>query len=92
LNQITHPELDQFERQEKLRLWRNWALLAALIACFVAVSTFWVAAGNPKTWASAYDALATAGALTWLALPLLAVGGVLLLVGLIFTVLLRIRQ
>jgi len=82
-------ELDPLEREERLRLWRNWSCLAGLVACGLAVTTFWVAVGNPKTWASAYHALATAGALAWLALPLLVLGSVLLVAGLVLTVLLE---
>ena len=81
-------ELDQLQREERLRLWRSWSWVAALIAYGLASTTVWVAVGNPKTWASAYHALATAGGLAWLALPLLVLGSVLVVAGLVLTVLL----
>jgi len=82
-------ELDQLQREERLRLWRNWSCLGALIAYGLAGTTVWVTVGNPKTWVSAYHALATAGGLAWLAVPLLATGTVLLVAGLVLTVLLE---
>lgn len=84
-------ELDQLQREERLRAWRNWLCLAALIAYGLAGTTVWVAVGNPKTWASAYHALAAAGGLTWLALPLLMVGTILLITGVVLTVMLERR-
>jgi hypothetical protein len=81
-------ELDRLERQEKLRLWRNALLMAGILLCAIAVTTVVSSAGNPKTWASAYAALANAGVLTWLALPLLALGVIFLIVGWVLAVLL----
>jgi len=82
-------ELDELQREDRLRLWRNWSCLAALVAYALAGTTVWVTVGSPKTWASAYHALASAGLLAWLALPLLVVDTVLLLAGLLLTLLLE---
>src|SRR3981081_2352599 len=82
-------ELDHLEREEKQRLWRNWCGVAALVAYGVAGTTAWATVGNPKTWASAYNALASAGGLAWLALPLWAVGTVLFIAAAVLTALLK---
>jgi hypothetical protein len=79
-------ELDRLERQEKFRLWRNCSGAGALISYFLAISAVWAAVGNPKTWSSAYSALATAGALSWLSLPLAAIGTILLITCIALTV------
>ena len=80
---MTDPlrELERLERQEKLRLWRNGFLMAGIVLCAIAGTTVVSSAGNPKTWTSAYEALTSAGVLTWLALPLFALGAVFLIVG-----------
>jgi hypothetical protein len=86
---VRADELDHLQREEKLRTWRTWSGLAALAAYAIAATTVWTTVGNPKTWASAYHALATAGALAWLAIPLLVVGTVLLAIAFVLTVLLE---
>jgi hypothetical protein len=82
---MAHPELDQLERQEKLRLWRNWCFMLGLVTCATPGTTLGMSVGNPMAWSSAYDALSAAGALTWLMFPLLAIGGILLLAAVVFT-------
>ena len=82
-------ELDLMQHHERLRIWRNWSCLAALVSYALAVTTVWNTVGNPKTWASAYHALAAAGGLAWLSIPLLVVGAVFLVVALVLTVLLQ---
>jgi hypothetical protein len=79
-------ELDALERQERFRFWRNCSGLGALISFALAVSAVWAAVGNPKTWSSAYSALATAGALGWLSVPLAVVGTILLVICIALTV------
>lgn len=71
-------QLDELERQERLRNWRNSCLALALLAYGLAATTAWTTVGNPKTWVSSYNALASAGYLAWLALPIAAIGTVLL--------------
>jgi hypothetical protein len=82
---MAHPELDELERREKLRLWRTWCFMLGLVTCATAGTTLGMSVGNPKAWSSAYDALSSAGALTWLMFPLLAIGGILLLAALALT-------
>jgi hypothetical protein len=78
-------ELDQLQREETLRAWRTWCFVGGLVAYLIAVTTVWTTAGSPKTWASTYHALASAGALTWLVLPLAALGTALLAAALVAT-------
>ena len=82
-------ELDHLQREERLRAWRTWSSLGALLVYAIAGTTVWTSVGNPKSWASAYHALAAAGGLAWLAMPLLAVGTVLLAIALVLTILLQ---
>ena len=86
------PELDAFARKERLTLIRNWAFGLGLLACVSAlVAITGGGIGNPKTWASAYHALATAGAMGWLAVPLLGLGVVFLATAVVAAVLARKR-
>ena len=77
-----HKQLNELARLDWLRTLRTWCFalgFAALGFALVYVGGSGVA--NPKTWASAHAALAAAGGLRWLILPLMAAGVVLLVVG-----------
>ena len=87
-----HHELDALARRERLKTVRDWCFGLGLVVCVGAlVAIGGGAVGNPKAWASAYHALATAGGLRWLALPLLGVGAALLLIAIVTAVLIRKR-
>ena len=86
------PELDALARKERLRLVRDWSFGLGLMACVSAlVAIGGGGIGNPKTWASAYHALASAGGLRWLAVPLLGLGVALLITAVVSAVLIRKR-
>ena len=87
-----HDELDQLSRRERLGAVRNWCFGLGLTACITAISLFGGATvGNPKTWASTYHALAAAGELRWLILPLFGIGLALLVAATALTVLIGRR-
>ena len=87
-----HNELDQLLRRERLGAARNWCFGLGLVACTIAISLFGDASvGNPKTWTSTYHALADAGELRWLILPLFGIGLALLVAAAALTVLIRRR-
>ena len=75
--------------QARLRRWRTWAFMVCVIAGAVAISTVVNAVGNPKSWTSAYLALAASGELRWMLLPLASISGFFLLVALVLTTLIR---
>lgn len=83
-------ELNALVRRERFRAVRDWCFGLGLVACVSAlVAIGGSGIGNPKTWASAYRALATAGGLRWLTIPLLGVGAALLLAAVVAAVLMR---
>ncbi len=87
-----HNELNQLLRRERLGVARNWCFGLGLVACTIAISLFGDASvGNPKTWTSAYHALAAAGELRWLILPLFGTGLGLLVAAAALTVLIGRR-
>ena len=71
----------------RLQLLRGWALALGLVAA-VAVLTVagGLTVGNPKTWASAFHAMAAAGMLRWAVLPLTVLSGVMFVVALVLHV------
>jgi hypothetical protein len=81
-------DLDALARRERFKAVRDWCFGLGLVVCVGAlIAIGGGGVGNPKTWASAYHALATAGGLRWLALPLLGVGAALLLTAIVAAVL-----
>jgi hypothetical protein len=88
-----HQQLDRLARVEKLRLLRNWCLGVGLVACLVAIESAggWSIA-NPKTWSSAYESFAAAGVLRWVVVPLLGLGGALLLLAVFLSIIVARRQ
>jgi hypothetical protein len=61
-----HEQLNELANLERLRLVRSWCLGLGLVACLIATETIagW-GIGNPKNWASAYEAFAAAAELRW---------------------------
>ena len=82
-------ELDQLVQEDRRRLWRKVCGLTGFGCYLLALTTVWHTVGNPKTWTSSYHALATAGGLAWLAIPLLGCGTVLLIAAVVLTLLQR---
>jgi|RhiMetdeSRZDD1v2_1073273.scaffolds.fasta_scaffold370794_2 hypothetical protein len=83
-----HHELDALAAKERMTLLRNWCLGLGLVACLIAITAVVdTTIGNPKTWDSAYHALAASGALRWFVVPLFGAGTLLLVAGLVFAVL-----
>jgi hypothetical protein len=67
---------------ERLKAIRNWCFSLGLIACSLAVTaTGATGIGNPKTWSSAYHAMAAAGMLGWFAIGTFCVGVGLVVAG-----------
>ena len=88
-----HEQLNEFANLERLKLVRNWCLGLGLVACLIAIETIagW-GIGNPKIWASAYEAFAAAGELRWLFVPLIRIAIALFGVGIFLCIVVAPRE
>ena len=88
-----HEQLNELANLERLRLVRNWCLGLGLVACLIAIETIagW-GIGNPKNWASAYEAFAAAGELRWLFVPLSGIAIALFAVGIFLCIVVARRE
>jgi chromate transport protein ChrA len=77
-------QLHQLMRYEKLCRLRNWFLCLGALALALALMAVMNTAGNPKTWASGYNALASSGAFSYQAVWLAGIGCLLILLGVLF--------
>jgi chromate transport protein ChrA len=86
-------QLNELANLERLRLVRNWCLGLEFAACLIAIETIagW-GIGNPKNWASAYEAFAAAGELRWLFVPLIGIGIALFVVGIFLCIVVARRE
>ena len=67
-------ELDAFATQERLRTIRTWLTITGVGCLLLAIMALKNTVGNPKTWASAYNALAAAGSFATYGFWLAAIG------------------
>jgi hypothetical protein len=85
--------LNKSANLERLRLVRNWCLVLGLVAGLIAIETIGgLGIGNPKNWASAYEAFAAAGELRWLFVPLIGIAIVLFAVGIFLCIVVARRE
>jgi hypothetical protein len=74
----------------RLRTLRGWALGLGLVSMVSAMTASGlVSTVNPKTWSSAYSAMAAAGMLRWAALPLVMLGAALLALAVVLHIAVR---
>ncbi|MBW8315652.1 MAG: hypothetical protein K0M73_12360 [Hydrogenophaga sp.] len=84
---LSDNQLAVLRRDKWLRAIRNCSLCLGCLALATAFSAMSNTVGNPKTWSSAFNALAASGALVGYAGLLAGAGGLLLLVGIVAAVL-----
>ena len=78
----TDQQLQQIARLGRLQALRNWALGLGVFAIVTAITVAgFGSVENPKSWSTAYSAMAQGGLLQWAAVPLVIVGAILLVVG-----------
>ena len=71
----------------RLQLLRGWAFaLGLVVAVLVLTVAGGLTVGNPKTWSSAFHAMAAAGMLRWAVLTLAVLSGAMFVVALVLHV------
>jgi len=79
----SHGQVDRLAAIERLRIVRNWCAGVGVALLLLALMLLSNTVGNPKTWSSAFHALAASGAFvvygSWLAIA----GGLVLAVALL---------
>jgi hypothetical protein len=79
-------QLTRLLRLERLRTFRNWLLCLGCLALATSLMTTRNTVGNPKTWASAFNALSASGALVQYGVWLAGAGCALLILGMVVAV------
>lgn len=89
MSTATKPHVKEQARMTLLHSLRSWCIALSIVFLALAIMSLRNTAGNPKTWASSFHALAASGAFVQYGVWLAAVGGLLLLIALLVSLLLR---
>ncbi|MDO9029912.1 MAG: hypothetical protein U1D69_08560 [Polynucleobacter sp.] len=81
----SHDHFSPHVRMELLRGLRTWCTGLGVVVLALALMALTNTVSNPKTWTSAFNALAASGAFVQYAGWLAAVGGLFLLIALLVT-------
>lgn len=89
MSTVTNDHVREHARMALLRSLRGWCIALSIVLLALAIMSLRNTIGNPKTWASSFNALAASGAFVQYGAWLAAVGGLFLFIALVISLLLR---
>jgi hypothetical protein len=89
MSTATKDHVREHARTALLRGLKSWCSGLSIVCFALAFMSLANTAGNPKTWASSFNALAASGAFVQYGVWLAAVGGLFLFIALLVSFLLR---